>query len=139
MHFVWFWRADLGFFAVFAILRCSCRDIAARSRYRRVPFTYPTPGFRDNLPLRCFLLILGFVGFNPKELRFEFCLWSQLYSLRVLQLFWLMAAKLNTPRNWPIRKRVSQDCLPRIARAQNSAPAAEGVNFLTLSWQGRNS
>ena len=33
------------------------------SGYRKIPCTYPTPGFRENLPLRCCLLLLGLVGF----------------------------------------------------------------------------
>lgn len=31
--------------------------------YRKLPCAYPTPAFRQNLPLRCFLLLLGLVGF----------------------------------------------------------------------------
>jgi hypothetical protein len=33
------------------------------SGYRKIPCTSPTPGFRENLPLRCFLLLLGLVAF----------------------------------------------------------------------------
>jgi hypothetical protein len=33
------------------------------SGYRKIPCTCPTPGFRENLPLRCVLLVLGLVAF----------------------------------------------------------------------------
>ena len=34
------------------------------SGYRKIPFTCPTPGFREDLPLWCFLHLVGFVGFT---------------------------------------------------------------------------
>ena len=39
------------------------------SGYRKVPCTSPTPGFRENLPLRCFLLLLGLVAFRSHRRR----------------------------------------------------------------------
>jgi hypothetical protein len=64
---------------------------------------------------------------------------SQLYSLLVLSLFRLTAG-LAVDSKWPVLAESAS--LPSgkhlVPRARNGAPAAEGDNFLTLSWEGCN-
>src|SRR5579872_2034626 len=65
--------------------------------------------------------------------------WSQIHPLRVLAAFWLTAGPPS-----PLEMASSGESAPlkmrglRVARAWNCAPAAAGVNFLTLSWEGCN-
>jgi hypothetical protein len=46
---------------------------------------------------------------------------------------------MSEPRYWPLTGRSVPLQMGAVAHAQNGAPAADGVNFLTLSWEGSNS
>ena len=65
LGFFWWWRsfpiAVVQTVYVLALSLCLIEFLL--SGYRKIPCTSPTPGFRENLPLRCFLLLLGLVAF----------------------------------------------------------------------------
>jgi hypothetical protein len=65
LAFFWWLRsfpmAALQTVCVLALSLCLIEFLLAG--YRKIPCTSPTPGFRENLPLRCFLLLLGLAAF----------------------------------------------------------------------------
>jgi hypothetical protein len=65
LAFFWWLRgfpmAALQTLYVLALSLCLIEFLLAG--YRKIPCTCPTPGFRENLPLRCFLLLFGLVAF----------------------------------------------------------------------------
>jgi hypothetical protein len=62
--FLWLRGFPLAAFQTAYVLALSvCLIEFLLSGYRKIPFTCPMPGFRENLPLRCLLLFLGFVAF----------------------------------------------------------------------------
>ena len=64
VFFLWLrglWVAAFQTACVLALSVCLIEFLL--SGYRKIPFTCPMPGFRENLPLRCLLLFLGFVAF----------------------------------------------------------------------------
>jgi hypothetical protein len=64
VFFVWLHGFPVAAFQTVYVLALSlCLIELLLSGYRKIPFTCPMPGFRENLPFRCFLLFLGFVSF----------------------------------------------------------------------------
>ena len=62
--FWWWWSFPMAALQTVYVLALSlCLIEFLLSGYRKIPCTSPTPGFRENLPLRCFLLLLGLVAF----------------------------------------------------------------------------
>ena len=64
VFFAWLRGFPVAAFQTVYVLALSlCLIEFLLSGYRKIPFTSPMPGFRENLPFRCFLLFLGFVSF----------------------------------------------------------------------------
>jgi hypothetical protein len=62
--FLWFRSfSTAALQAVYVLCLSLCLIELLLSGYRKIPFTCAVPGFRENLPVRCFLLFLGFVAF----------------------------------------------------------------------------
>ena len=75
----WWWG---GFrFAVLHTLYvaalCICLVEFRLFGYRRIPFTCYLPGFREDLPMMCFLQVLGFVAFTRLGAEMERWGWAQ--------------------------------------------------------------
>jgi hypothetical protein len=71
--------------------------------YRKVPFAYPTPGFRDTLPLRCLTLLIGFLAFTQAGAAVE--RWMLLKPPRFVAIppamaaaYWWNRGRLNRAR-----------------------------------------
>jgi hypothetical protein len=75
---------------VYVLALSLCLIEVLLSGYRKIPFTCPTPGFREDLPLRCFLHLLGFIGFTRIGAELE--RWTLAEPMRFLLLPAAMAA-----------------------------------------------
>jgi hypothetical protein len=76
---------------------------------------------------------------QPKGRRFDSCLRSQIHPLRVFSACRLTAGQPGPAEMANTRAIASLWAwASAVARALNGGPAAEEVNFLTLSWEDRN-
>jgi len=82
--------------------------------YRKIPFTCPAPGFRENLPLQCFLQLLGFVGFARIGAELE--RWMLVEPVRLL----LIPAAMSAAYCW---NQV------RLSNARVAGEIEEGLSF----------
>lgn len=88
----WWWEgfrfAALHTFYTLALSLCLIEILL--SGYRKIPFTCLTPGFRENLLLRCLLQLLGFIAFTRGGAGLEH--WMLLEPVRFLLVPVAMAA-----------------------------------------------
>ena len=82
--------------------------------YRKIPCTSPTPAFRENLPLRCFLLLFGLVAFARLGAGLE--RWVLIEPVRFLPIPAVMAAAYFWNRG-------------RLRDAREAGEIEEGLSF----------
>ena len=89
--FLWLRSFPIAAFQTAYVLALSvCLIEFLLSGYRKIPFTCPMPGFRENLPLRCLLLLLGFIAFASLGAELE--LWMLVQPVSFLLLPAAMSA-----------------------------------------------
>ena len=111
----WRQRFPVAFLqTVYVLVLSLCLIEFLLAGYRKIPCTSPTPGFRENLPLRCFLLLFGLVGFARLGAGME--RWMLVEPVRFLAIPAAMAAA------WFWNQA-------RLGKAREAGEIEEGLSF----------
>ncbi len=117
-YFAWFWCSagilTAAFETAFTLALSGLVIEVSIFGYRKIPFAYPTPGFRNTMPLRCLALLVGFYAFAETGAAVE--RWMLLHPSRFLLIPPAMAAVYLWNRG-------------RIKRAREAGELEEGLTF----------